>query len=220
MKSKQRKIPLHEEAWRIFRIMAEFVDGFEVLAEKGKAVTVWGSSRVLPTDRWYREAVVVGRLLAEQGYAVITGGGPGIMEAANRGAAEAGGISIGINIELPTEQQMNRYVNTPISCRYFFTRKVMFVKYTRGFIIFPGGFGTLDEFTEAITLVQTRRVPRFPVILVDGTYWKGLVSWMQTVLMNRGYISLEDFSFFRIVSSGEEAVKAIREYHVSLRRRR
>ncbi|HOJ40543.1 MAG TPA: TIGR00730 family Rossman fold protein, partial [bacterium] len=157
--------------------------------------------------------VMTGRLLVEKGFAVITGGGPGIMEAANRGAAEAGGISIGINIELPTEQRLNPYVNMPISCRYFFTRKVMFVKYTYGFIVFPGGFGTLDEFTEAITLVQTQRVERFPVVLVDGSYWKGLVSWMQSVLVRRGYISAEDLSFFRVVSSGREAVNAICDYY-------
>ncbi len=217
-KVKTSTSPVHEEAWRIFRIMSEFVDGFETLSRIGKAVTVWGSARVLPADRWYREAVVVGRLLARKGYAVITGGGPGIMEAANRGAVEEGGISIGVNIELPTEQLLNPYVNTPISCRYFFTRKVMFVKYTKGFIVFPGGFGTLDEFTEAITLIQTRRVDRFPVILVDGTYWKGLVSWLQHVVVRRGYVSREDLSFFRIVSTGQQAVRALCNYYSKAKR--
>ena len=180
------------EAWRIFRIMAEFVDGFEMLEKIKKAVTVWGSARVKEGDKWYEMAVKTGKLLAKEGYAVITGGGPGIMEAANKGATLAGGHSIGLNIELPTEQKPNPYAKTLLSFRYFFTRKVMFVKYTNGFIIFPGGFGTLDEFTEAITLIQTRRVHKFPVVLIDSSYWNGLIKWLEEVVAKRKYIDKKD----------------------------
>ena len=202
-----------EEAWRIFRIMGEFVDGFEILGKIEKAVTVWGSARVKRNDEWYRKAVKTGKLLARKGYTVITGGGPGIMEAANRGATEAGGNSIGLNIELPKEQKPNPYIKTLISFRYFFTRKVMFVKYTKGFIIFPGGFGTLDEFTEAITLIQTERIHKFPVVLVDRSYWKGFIDWMKKVLLKRNYIDEQDLMIFSVVDEPEEAIQQIENFY-------
>lgn len=202
-----------DEAWRVFRIMSEFVDGFEMLGEIKKAVTVWGSARVKENDIWYKKAVEVGKLLAKKRYAVITGSGPGIMEAANKGAYLAGGTSIGLNIELPTEQKPNPYAKTLISFRYFFTRKVMFVKYTKGFIIFPGGFGTLDEFNEAITLIQTKRINKFPVILLDHTYWSGLIKWMHDVLLKRGYINKKDIELFKVVDTPKQAVKEIEEFY-------
>ncbi len=201
------------ESWRVFRIMSEFVDGFEILARTRKAVTIWGSARAHPGDRWYEAAVKTGKLLAGQGYAVITGGGPGIMEAANKGAALAGGDSIGVNIELPTEQKPNPYIKTLISCRYFFTRKVMFVKYTKGFIVFPGGFGTLDEFTEAITLIQTRRIERFPVVLLGTSYWQGLVDWMKKTLVGQDCIQTKDMRIFSVVDTPEEAVRIIQRFN-------
>ena len=202
-----------DEAWRIFRIMAEFVDGFEELGNVKNAVTVWGSARVKEGDEWYDKAVEVGKLLVENGYTVITGGGPGIMEAANKGATLAGGNSIGLNIELPHEQKPNPYIKTLISFRYFFTRKVMFVKYAKGFIIFPGGFGTLDEFTEAITLIQTERIHKFPVILFDRNYWSGLIKWMKENQLKRGYISSDDLLIFTTVDEPEEAIQQIQNFY-------
>jgi len=202
-----------DEAWRIFRIMAEFVDGFEELGNVKNAVTVWGSARVKEGDEWYKKAVEVGKLLVENGYTVITGGGPGIMEAANKGATLAGGNSIGLNIELPHEQKPNPYIKTLISFRYFFTRKVMFVKYAKGFIIFPGGFGTLDEFTEAITLIQTDRIHKFPVILFDNPYWSGLIKWMKENQLKRGYISPDDLLIFSTVDEPEEAIQQIKNFY-------
>jgi len=208
-----RKDKSSEEAWRIFRIMAEFVEGFETLEKIEKAITIWGSARIKEDDIWYKKAVKTARILAEKGYTIITGGGPGIMEAANKGASEVGGESIGLNIELPQEQKPNPYIKTLISFRYFFTRKVMFVKYTKGFIIFPGGFGTLDEFTEAITLIQTKRIHKFPVILMDSEYWEGFIKWMNEVLLRRGYIDKEDLKIFKVVNEPEEAVKTIENFY-------
>ena len=202
-----------DEAWRIFRIMAEFVDGFEELGNVKNAVTVWGSARVKEGDEWYEKAVEVGKLLVENGYTVITGGGPGIMEAANKGATLAGGNSIGLNIELPHEQKPNPYIKTLISFRYFFTRKVMFVKYAKAFVIFPGGFGTLDEFTEAITLIQTERIHKFPVILFDRNYWSGLIEWMKENQLKRGYISSDDLLIFSTVDEPEEAIQQIQNFY-------
>ena len=215
---KKKKVKMGEnifadEAWRIFRIMAEFVDGFEELGNVKNAVTVWGSARVKEGDEWYDKAVEVGKLLVENGYTVITGGGPGIMEAANKGATLAGGNSIGLNIELPHEQKPNPYIKTLISFRYFFTRKVMFVKYAKGFIIFPGGFGTLDEFTEAITLIQTERIHKFPVILFDRNYWSGLIEWMKENQLKRGYISSDDLLIFSTVDEPEEAIQQIQNFY-------
>jgi len=215
---KKKKVKMGEnifadEAWRIFRIMAEFVDGFEELENVKNAVTVWGSARVKEGDEWYEKAVEVGKLLVENGYTVITGGGPGIMEAANKGATLAGGNSIGLNIELPHEQKPNPYIKTLISFRYFFTRKVMFVKYAKAFVIFPGGFGTLDEFTEAITLIQTERIHKFPVILFDRNYWSGLIEWMKENQLKRGYISSDDLLIFSTVDEPEEAIQQIQNFY-------
>lgn len=203
------------DVWRIFKIMGEFVNGFEALEKTKKAVTVWGSARTKEDDKWYIKAVETSRILVEKGYSVITGGGPGIMEAGNRGASLAGGESIGLNIELPHEQKPNPYIKTLISFRYFFTRKVMFVKYAKGFIIFPGGFGTLDEFAEAMTLIQTKKVHRFPVVLVGGEYWDGLVEWMRTNLLARGYIEGPDMELFKIVETPEEAVAVVEDFYKS-----
>lgn len=203
----------NSDVWRIFRIMSEFVEGFETLEKTKNAVTVWGSARVREDNEWYKKAVVVGKLLAEKGYSVITGGGPGIMEAANKGATLANGNSIGINIELPHEQKPNPYIKTLISCRYFFTRKVMFVKYARGFIIFPGGFGTLDEFTETITLIQTQRTHRFPVVLMGSDHWKGFVDWIEKSVLGRDYIDREDLEIFSIMDEPEDAVRYIEEFY-------
>jgi uncharacterized protein (TIGR00730 family) len=208
-----RKDKYSEEAWRIFRIMAEFVDGFETLEKIEKAITIWGSARVKEDNIWYKKAVETAKLLAQKGYTIITGGGPGIMEAANKGASEIGAESIGLNIELPEEQKPNPYIKTLISFRYFFTRKVMFVKYTKGFIIFPGGFGTLDEFTEAITLIQTKRIHKFPVVLMDDEYWDGFIKWMNDILLKRGYIDKEDLKIFKVVNEPEEAVKIIENFY-------
>lgn len=208
-----KKDKYSEEAWRIFRIMAEFVDGFETLEKIEKAITIWGSARVKEDDIWYKKAVKTAKLLAQKGYTIITGGGPGIMEAANKGASEIGAESIGLNIELPEEQKPNPYIKTLISFRYFFTRKVMFVKYTKGFIIFPGGFGTLDEFTEAITLIQTKRIHKFPVVLMDDEYWDGFIKWMSDILLKRGYIEKEDLKIFKVVNEPEEALKIIENFY-------
>lgn len=208
-----KKIKYHEEAWRIFRIMSEFVDGFETLEKVKKAVTIWGSARIKASDEWYEKAVITAKLLAMKGYAIITGGGPGIMEAANKGAILGKGESIGLNIELPDEQKPNPYIKTLISFRYFFTRKVMFVKYTKGFIVFPGGFGTLDEFTEAITLIQTKRIHKFPVILMGTEYWKGFIEWMEKTTLKRGYIDKEDLNIFKLTDSPEEAVNSIIKFY-------
>src|SRR5262245_10265941 len=180
---------IKEDPWRIFRIMAEFVDSFETLSQVGPGVTVFGSARVRPTDRYYRSTVELTRALAKHNLAIITGGGPGLMEAANKGAALAHGKSVGLNIELPHEQRGNRYANIPIHFHYFFARKVCFVKYSLGFVFMPGGFGTLDEFFEVITLVQTGRIPRFPLILFGSDYWRGLIRWMRDHLELPKYIS-------------------------------
>lgn len=208
------------DAWRIFRIMSEFVDGFETLEKVKNAVTIWGSARVKKEDIWYKKAVETGKLLVQKGYTVITGGGPGIMEAANLGATLGKGESIGINIELPHEQKPNPYIKTLISCRYFFTRKVMFVKYAKGFIIFPGGFGTLDEFTETITLIQTERIHKFPVVLIGIDYWGGLIKWMEKMLVNSGYIDHKDMHIFKIVEEPEEAVRCIEKFYKKNKRKK
>lgn len=207
------KNPYYEESWRMFRIMSEFVDGFELFENINRAVTVWGSARVPPQNIWYKEAVKLGRLLVKNGYAVITGGGPGIMEAANKGAFLEKGISVGLNIELPMEQKPNRYITHLISFRYFFVRKVMFVKYTKAFVVFPGGFGTLDEFTEAITLIQTQRVNEFPVILVGNKHWNPLIKWMEEFLVRGGYISKKDMKIFNTVETAEQVIKEINLFY-------
>jgi uncharacterized protein (TIGR00730 family) len=201
-----------EDPWRIFRIMAEFVDSFETLSQVGPAVTIFGSARVTRGDPCYKAAVELGRELAKHDFAVITGGGPGIMEAANKGAAEGKGKSVGLNIELPFEQKPNRYANVPIHFHYFFSRKVCFVKYSNGFVFLPGGFGTLDEFFEVITLVQTQRIPRFPLILFGRKYWKGLLQWMKAVLESNGFINPDDLELVTVTDDVEEAVELMVDY--------
>lgn len=200
-----------EEPWRVFRIMAEFVDSFEEMSKIGPAVTVFGSARVTYTDPWYEKAEQLGRLLVKNGYAAITGGGPGIMEAANKGAFEAGGISVGLNIELPHEQRPNPYMNRLLNFRYFFIRKVCFVKYASGFVMFPGGYGTLDEFFESITLIQTERIARFPVVLIGRTHWAGLIEWMDERLQKTKLIGPGDLELFHTVDEPQEAVDFIVE---------
>lgn len=199
-----------QESWRVFRIMAEFVEGFEELAQVGKAVSIFGSARTPAEDPYYKKARETTKLLAEAGYAIITGAGPGIMEAANRGAKDGGGLSIGLNIEIPTEQQSNSYVEKLLSFRYFFCRKVMFVKYAHAFVIFPGGFGTVDEFLESITLIQTQRASRFPVILVGGDYWKGLIDWMKGTVLTAHNISQSDLDIFQVIDEPREIVSAVK----------
>ncbi|MCG3149359.1 MAG: hypothetical protein PCFJNLEI_02819 [Verrucomicrobiae bacterium] len=198
-----------QDPWRLFRIMAEFVDSFEQMHKIGPAVTVFGSARIGETDPYYLKAVRVGQLLAQNNFATITGGGPGIMEAANKGAFEAGGKSVGLNIELPHEQKPNAFQNRLLSFHYFFIRKVCFVKYASGFILFPGGFGTLDELFESITLIQTGRIPQFPVALVGREYWGGLFEWMNKHLRDAQLIGAHDLDLFRIVEEPEEAVEFI-----------
>jgi len=203
---------IKEDPWRIFRIMAEFVDSFEILSQVGPAVTIFGSARTPRTDPMYQATVELAKGLAKHKLAVITGGGPGLMEAANKGAAMAKGKSVGLNIELPHEQRGNRYANIPIHFHYFFSRKVCFVKYSLGFVFMPGGFGTLDEFFEVLTLVQTQRIPRFPLILFGSDYWKGLIQWMKKHLEATRFISPEDLTLFKVTDDPNEAVEIIREY--------
>jgi hypothetical protein len=198
---------IHSEPWRALRILGEFVDGFDALARIGPAVSVFGSARVAPDSRYYGLARGVGRLLAERGYAVITGGGPGIMEAANRGAAEAGGLSVGCTIELPHEQAVNEFVNLAIAFRYFFVRKTMFVKYSEAYIVFPGGYGTMDELFESLTLIQTGKTLSFPVVLCGTAHWAGLVRWVQARLLEEGLVGRADMDLFRMSDSPEEIVE-------------
>ena len=202
----------HTDPWRVFRIMGEFVEGFNELANLSRGIAIFGSARTRPDDPEYRAAQETAALLAAQGFAVITGGGPGIMEAANRGAFEAGGLSIGCNIELPFEQKPNRYANVPIHFHYFFSRKVCFVKYSNGFVFLPGGFGTLDEFFEVITLVQTQRIPRFPLILFGRSYWKGLLQWMRTVLKSNAFINPDDLELVTVTDEVQEAIELMVDY--------
>jgi len=200
-----------QESWRIFRIISEFVDGIEALSEIYPAVSVFGSSSVKENDPVYDLAREAGRLLAEAGFAVITGGGPGVMEAANRGASEAHGKSVGVCIELPKEQAANPYTNIRVSFRYFFVRKVMFVKYAVAYVILPGGFGTMDELFEALTLIQTQRIKPFPVILLGKDYWKDLISWMRkTMLTKHGHVDPQDLDLFQIMDDPKAAVDAIK----------
>ena len=201
-----------EDPWRIFRIMAEFVDSFETLSQVGPAVTIFGSARAVRSDPCYKAAVELGRELAKHDFAVITGGGPGIMEAANKGAAEGKGKSIGLNIELPFEQKSNRYANVPIHFHYFFSRKVCFVKYSNGFVFLPGGFGKLDEFFEIITLVQTQRIPRFPLILFGRKYWKGLLQWMKAVLESNEFINPDDLELVTVTDDVQKAIDLMLDY--------
>ncbi len=199
------------DSWRLFHIMAEFVEGFETLAECQPAVSFFGSTRVKAEDEVYRKAEKIAQMLVKNGFCVITGGGPGVMEAANKGAAEAGGKSVGLNVELPMEQKPNPYANITLRFRYFFVRKVMFVKYAVAYIILPGGFGTMDEFFEAITLIQTHKIKPFPVIMVGSEYWKGLIDWLRKVVLQRGMISQSDFEIFQVIDDPEEIIRVIKK---------
>ncbi len=200
-----------KECWRLFRIISEFVDGFEEMAKTYPGVAVFGSARVRPEDSYYQWAETIAHGLAKAGYSIITGGGPGIMEAANKGAWEQGAISAGLNIKLPHEQKPNPYTNVSLDFRYFFVRKVMLVKYAVAFVICPGGFGTLDEFTEAITLIQTRKIKPFPVILVGSDYWKGFVKWIEKTLLSAGMIAPEDLEIFHVLDDPDQVVETIKE---------
>jgi uncharacterized protein (TIGR00730 family) len=216
--STNHKDALRHESWRVLRIMAEFIESFDTLARIGPAVSVFGSARTPPDDRYYQLAVECSAKLARRGFAVITGGGPGIMEAANRGAAEAGGTSVGLNITLPTEQKPNPYQNVELDFRYFFVRKVMFVKYARGFVIFPGGFGTMDEFFESLTLIQTLKVVPFPVVLIGRDFWSGLVEWIRHTMDEQfRTIGARDLDLFHLTDDVNEAVDIVFETHIGKR---
>lgn len=201
------------ESWRLFRIMGEFVQGFEEMAGVDKAVTIFGSARLKDGHPYFEQAEALGRDFAEKGYTVLTGGGPGIMEAGNKGAFEAGGESIGLNIALPHEQAPNPYQTNSIDFRYFFVRKVMLVKYSSAFVVFPGGFGTIDELFEALTLIQTKKILPFPVYLVGVEFWQGLVQWLQSTLRRVGTISEEDLYLFKVVDSVEDIPERIEAYY-------
>lgn len=200
---------LHADPWRVMRIQSEFVEGFGALAELGPAVSVFGSARTTVDDPNYALGAAVGKALVKAGYAVITGGGPGSMEAANKGALEAGGTSVGLGIELPFEQGLNRYVDLGVNFRYFFARKTMFVKYAQGFIVLPGGFGTLDELFEAVTLVQTRKVTSFPLVLLGTAYWGGLLDWLRHSAVAAGTINASDVDLLHVTDDVDEAVRII-----------
>ncbi|MFJ9416009.1 MULTISPECIES: TIGR00730 family Rossman fold protein [unclassified Streptomyces] len=200
---------VHTDPWRVMRIQSEFVEGFGALAELGPAVSVFGSARTPQDSAEYDAAVRIGAALVKAGFAVITGGGPGAMEAANKGASEAGGVSVGLGIELPFEQGMNPYVNLGVDFRYFFVRKTCFVKYARGFVVLPGGLGTLDELFEALTLVQTRKVTRFPIVLFGSAYWSGLIDWLRGTLIAQGKASAHDLELFHVSDDVDEAIALV-----------
>jgi uncharacterized protein (TIGR00730 family) len=199
-----------DDTWRMFNILAEFVEGFDVLPEVYPAVTIFGSARSHPNSVNYKTTQTVARLLVESGFNVISGGGPGVMEAANKGAAEAGGKSVGLHIHLPQEQKANKYANVRLDFKYFFIRKVMFVKYAVAYVIMPGGFGTLDELFEALTLIQTKRIKSFPVLLIDSRYWQGLIDWIKDTLLKEKAIAESDLDIMTVVDTPEEAVRTIK----------
>lgn len=203
------------DSWQIFKIMSEFVEGFEKMAQIGPCVSVFGSARTKPTNKYYKLAEEISFKLTRSGYGVISGGGPGIMEAANKGAKAGGGKSVGLNIELPFEQKPNPFIDTDklISFKYFFVRKVMFLKYSQGFVALPGGFGTMDELSEALTLIQTNKIAKYPIILVGKEYWKGLVDWWREKVLAEEYISPEDMDFFQVVDTSDEVIKIIDEFY-------
>jgi uncharacterized protein (TIGR00730 family) len=204
---------VHTDPWRVLRIQAEFVEGFGLLAELGMAVSVFGSSRAKPGTGQYELAERIAAGLAEAGYAVITGGGPGIMEAANKGAASVNGVSVGLGIELPLEQGLNEYVDIGLEFRYFFVRKTMFMKYSQALVVLPGGFGTLDELFEALTLVQTGKITKFPIVLVDRAYWSGLLSWLRQTVAAQEKVNLADIELLRVADTPQEVVGIIRAAH-------
>jgi len=203
------------DTWQIFKIIAEFVEGFEKLSRIGPCVSIFGSARSKPGDKYYELAVKIAHQLCENGYGIITGGGPGIMEAGNKGAFEAGGNSVGLNIELPFEQTHNPYIDKKhfLEFDYFFVRKVMFVKYAQGFVVMPGGLGTMDELFEALTLIQTYKIDRFPIVLVGTDFWSGYIKWMSETMIDHGFISKEDLELFTLVDKPEEVVKVINDYY-------
>jgi uncharacterized protein (TIGR00730 family) len=200
---------LESDAWRALRIMGEFIDGFDALARLGPAVSIFGSARTLPADPMYEQARLLAQRLSEEGFTIITGGGPGIMEAANRGAREADGVSVGLGIDLPAERGVNAYVDLPAYFRYFFVRKTMFVKYAQAFVIFPGGFGTFDELFESLTLVQTGKIDHFPIILVGSRYWAGLLAWLRSTVAVEGKVGEVDLRLIRISDDVEEITRII-----------
>ena len=200
---------MHSDPWRVLRIQAEFVEGFGTLAEIGAGIGVFGSARTPRKDPMYTAATRIGRGLAEAGYATLTGGGPGIMEAANKGALEAGGVSVGLGIELPFEQSLNKYVSLGINFRYFFARKVMFLKYSQGFVVMPGGFGTFDEVFEALTLVQTRKVTSFPIVLFGTEFWSPMLNWLNDQVLAHDYVSPSDRSLIQLTDDADEAVSLV-----------
>ena len=202
-----------EEPWRLFRILGEFVDGFEGLSDLGPAIAFFGSSRISPRDPYYKRATHIAKTLVRAGYAIITGAGPGIMEGANRGAVEARGQSVGLNIQLPIQQQPNRYVRKLLDFKYFFCRRVMFVKYSKAFVVMPGGYGTLDELFELITLMQTEKLPLVPVFLVGREFWQGLLHWMEHELVRRHYIDAKDLRLFQIKETPAEVLEGIEAFY-------
>jgi uncharacterized protein (TIGR00730 family) len=201
------------ETWRVFRIQSELVEGFETLNDLGPAVTIFGSSRFTKESEYYTDAVSLAKMLADDGFAIITGGGPGIMEGANKGAKKGKAHSVGLNIEIPSEQVPNKYQDVSLSFRYFFIRKLMFIKYAIAYIIFPGGFGTMDELFEALTLSQTKRIQSFPILLYGTEYWKGLVEWIKTTLVKRGAVRREDLSLFTLVDTPGDARVLINDHY-------
>ncbi len=202
-----------EDPWRVFRIMSEFVDGFEVLSQVGPAVSIFGSARLKRGTKYYRMAEELAYLISKAGFAIITGGGPGIMEAANKGAKKAGGGSIGLNIDVPVVQKPNEYITELLDFKYFFCRKVMFVKYAKAFVIFPGGFGTMDELFEALTLVQTERIDPFPVIIMGSSYWKGMFDWIKDTMLKDNCIEKRDLNIFKVADSAKEALGIIKKFY-------
>ncbi len=213
LKNLDRSFLNGDETWRVFRIMAEFVDGFDILSKVGDAVSVFGSARIKPGTKYYRLAEQTAYEIAKAGYAVITGGGPCIMEAANKGAKKAKGKSIGLNIEIPTEQKPNKYAEILLDFHYFFCRKVMFVKYAKAFVIMPGGFGTLDELFESLNLIQTQRIDKFPVVLVGKAYWRGLIEWIETTVIKEGCVDNNDLKTFHVVDTPKEVVSIIKKFY-------
>src|SRR5579859_123256 len=210
---------VHTDPWRVMRIQAEFVEGFGLLAELGLAVSIFGSARTRPGSAEYQLAVDIAAGLVEAGYAIITGGGPGIMEAANKGASEAGGVSVGLGIELPMESGLNDYVNVGVEFRYFFVRKTVFIKYSQAFVVLPGGFGTMDELFEALTLVATGKITKFPIVLVGRAYWSGLLAWLEDTVLAEGNIGPEELELFQVADDPAEVLKIIKTAHAGMSRK-
>ncbi|MCE3075389.1 TIGR00730 family Rossman fold protein [Chryseobacterium gwangjuense] len=215
LKQKNWDETITKDSWMVFKVMAEFVDGYEKLAKIGPCVSIFGSARLQPESKYYQMAVDIAEKITKIGFGIITGGGPGIMEAGNKGAFNSKGISIGLNIDLPFEQHFNPYINKSYSMNfdYFFVRKVMFVKYSQGFIVMPGGFGTLDELTEALTLIQTKKIGRFPIVLVGSEFWGGLLDWFRATLLKDGMISDGDLDLYRVVDTADDAVAHIKAFY-------